>query len=233
MFALMDVTKTYDSRRGAVHALQGASLVIEKSSFVTVTGPSGSGKTTLLLTLGGLIRPSSGQVLFNGSDLGRLDERSLAQYRNRHVGFVLQSFNLIPYLSALENVMVPMSLGSPAAQKGDHAGRARARLDRLGLADRLDHLPRELSVGQQQRVAIARALSNDPEVILADEPTGNLDPLLAAEIMDILRDLNEREGRTVVVVTHSPEAAKVGRQRIRLEAGGRAVAEPNGALEVD
>jgi len=226
MFRLQKVTKSYPGRRGAVHALWEASLTIEQGSFATVTGPSGSGKTTLLLALGGLIRPTSGQVLFHGDDLGALDERRLAEYRNRSVGFILQSFNLIPYLSAYENVMVPMSLARSIATNGDHGRRARALLDRLGLADRMDHLPRELSVGQQQRVAIARALSNDPEVILADEPTGNLDPALAVEILDILRDLNGREGRTVVMVTHSPEAAKAGHQRIHLAAGECAAEDP-------
>jgi putative ABC transport system ATP-binding protein len=155
--------------------------------------------------------------MFRGTDLGSLDEKRLAGYRNRSVGFVLQSFNLIPYLTAYENVLVPALFG--ASTNGDRKQRAKSLLDRLGLADRMDHLPRELSVGQQQRVAIARALVNDPEVILADEPTGNLDPALAAEILAILGDLNENEGRTIVLVTHSPEAAKAGRRHIRLEAG--------------
>ncbi len=224
MFTLQGITKSYASRRGVVHALWDISLSIERGSFTAVTGPSGSGKTTLLLTLGGLIRPTSGQVVFEGTDLGSLDEKRLAGYRNRSVGFVLQSFNLIPYLSAYENVMVPASLG--ASTNGDQTQRARSLLDRLGMADRMDHLPRELSVGQQQRVAIARALSNDPKVILADEPTGNLDPALAAEILAILRDLNEKEGRTVVLVTHSPEAAKAGRQHIRLTAGQCTAEDP-------
>ena len=217
MFALHEVTKSYSSRRGTIHALWDVSLAIEPGSFVTVTGLSGSGKTTLLLTIGGLIRPTSGRVMFDGADLVNLDERRLAAYRNRSVGFVLQSFNLIPYLSAYENVMVPMSLGS--ATNGDHGARAKGLLDRLGLGDRMDHLPRELSVGQQQRVAMARALGNDPKVILADEPTGNLDPTLAAEILSILRDLNVREGKTVIMVTHSPEAARIGNHRVHLDAG--------------
>jgi putative ABC transport system ATP-binding protein len=217
MFTLEGVTKSYASRRGVVHALEAVTLRIEEGMFATVTGPSGSGKTTLLLTLGGLIRPTAGRVNFRGLDLGRLREKALAEYRNRSVGFVLQSFNLIPYLSAHENVMVPMSLS--ASRNGDRAQRAKDLMERLGLADRMNHLPRELSVGQQQRVAIARALSNNPEVILADEPTGNLDPALAAEILNVLRDLNEKEGRTVVLVTHSPEAAKAGRQHIRLADG--------------
>jgi putative ABC transport system ATP-binding protein len=171
----------------------------------------------LLLTLGGLIRPTSGRIMFHGTDLAGLDERRLAAYRNQSVGFVLQSFNLIPYLSAYENVMVPMSLA--ASSNGDHGKRAKVLLERLGLSDRMDHLPRELSVGQQQRVAMARALGNDPKVILADEPTGNLDPGLAAEILAILGELNTREGRTVVMVTHSPEAAKIGTHRVHLDAG--------------
>lgn len=217
MFTVEKITKSYTGRRGIVHALRDVSLTIESGQFVTVTGPSGSGKTTLLLTLGGLIRPTSGRVMFAGSDLGCLDERRLSEYRNRSVGFVLQSFNLIPYLSARENVMVPMSLSTNGA--GDRAARADALLDRLGLADRIDHLPRELSVGQQQRVAMARALANDPKVILADEPTGNLDPALAVEILGVLQDLNAREGRTVIMVTHSPEAARIGTRRVHLESG--------------
>ena len=223
MFTLQKVTKAYASRRGIVHALLDVSFTIGPGQFVTVTGPSGSGKTTLLLTLGGLIRPTSGRVLFHGTDIGSLDERKLSEYRNRSVGFVLQSFNLIPYLSAYENVMVPMSLSTNG--NSDHAKHAKKLLDRLGLSDRMDHLPRELSVGQQQRVAMARALSNDAKVILADEPTGNLDPGLATEILGILKDLNVREGRTVVMVTHSPEAARIGTHRVHLEAGCCGAAE--------
>jgi putative ABC transport system ATP-binding protein len=217
VFTLEKVTKSYTGRRGTVHALLDVSITIAPGSFVTVTGPSGSGKTTLLLTLGGLIRPTSGRVMFDGTDLAGLDERRLAAYRNRSVGFVLQSFNLIPYLSAYENVMVPMSLDSSG--NGNHGARAKGLLDRLGLGDRMDHLPRELSAGQQQRVAIARALGNDPKVILADEPTGNLDPALATEILGILGDLNAREGRTVIMVTHSPDAARIGSHRVHLDAG--------------
>ena len=223
MFALEQVTKSYAGRHGVVHALRDVSLTIEPGSFVTVTGRSGSGKTTLLLTLGGLIQPTSGRVILQGTDLVSLDERRLAAYRNRSVGFVLQSFNLIPYLSAYENIMVPMSLGPTG--NDDHGRRAKDLLDRLGLADRMDHLPRELSAGQQQRVAMARALGNDPKVILADEPTGNLDPALATEILGILRDLNAREGRTVIMVTHSPEAARIGNHRVHLDAGCCAPAE--------
>ncbi len=214
MYLLENVTKTYSGRRGSVHALCDVSLRISEGSCVAITGPSGSGKTTLLLTLGGLIRPSSGRILFHDEDLSRLSDRELARYRNRKIGFVLQTFNLIPYLSALENVMVPMLFDG--RKNGDIDPRARALIERVGLRDRADHLPRELSVGQQQRVAIARALANDPEVILADEPTGNLDPALAAEVLGFLRTLCEKDGRTVILVTHSPEAAAIGTRRLRL-----------------
>lgn len=221
MYLLESADKAYTSRRGTVHALRNVSLEIPKGSCVTITGPSGSGKTTLLLTLGGLIRPTSGRVLFHGVDLGGLSDAKLAQYRNQKVGFVLQTFNLVPYLSALENIMVPMMFlnGSNNGSSNGLAERARGLLGRLGLGDRADHLPRELSVGQQQRVAIARALGNDPEVILADEPTGNLDPRLATEVLDTLRELNEKDGRTVIMVTHSPEAARIGNRRLHLVEG--------------
>jgi putative ABC transport system ATP-binding protein len=217
MYLLEKADKAYASRRGTVHALREVSLEIPKGSCVTITGPSGSGKTTLLLTLGGLIRPTSGRVLFQGVDLSGLSDAKLARYRNQKIGFVLQTFNLIPYLSALENVMVPMVFMN--GSNHGLAGRARDLLGRLGLGDRADHLPRELSVGQQQRVAIARALGNDPEVILADEPTGNLDPRLATEVLDTLRELNEKDGRTVIMVTHSPEAARIGHRRLHLIEG--------------
>ena len=217
MYVLESADKAYTSRRGTVHALRSVSLEIPKGSCVTITGPSGSGKTTLLLTLGGLIRPTSGRVLFHSVDLGGLSDARLAQYRNQKIGFVLQTFNLGPYLSALENVMVPMMFMHRS--KNGLAGRARDLLGRLGLGDRADHLPRELSVGQQQRVAIARALGNDPEVILADEPTGNLDPRLATEVLDTLRELNEKDGRTVIMVTHSPEAARIGNRKLHLVEG--------------
>jgi putative ABC transport system ATP-binding protein len=242
MFALEGVRKTYSGRRGSVDALHDVTLAIDRGSFLTVTGPSGSGKTTLLLTLGGLIRATAGRVVFEGVDLNRLSEAKLAEYRNAKVGFVLQTFNLIPYLSALENVMVPMIFAngngkgastagaarSTNGADGSHNERARELLKRVGLADRMNHLPRELSVGQQQRVAIARALGNDPQVILADEPTGNLDPALAAEILRILRELNEKDGRTVIMVTHSPEAAKIGSHHLHLMDGGIA---PEGAAQ--
>lgn len=217
MFVIKNLSKIYDSRRGTVKALDDVSSHIERGSFVCVTGSSGSGKSTLLLTLGGLIRPTKGTVEFSGRSLFDLSSTDLAEYRNRRVGFVLQTFNLVPYLSAEENVMLPMIFNSSA--NGDKHPRAKAILEKVGLGGRYEHLPRELSVGQQQRVAIARALANEPEVILADEPTGNLDPGLSLEILEILRDLNVNESKTIIMVTHSPEAAKFGNRHLILKDG--------------
>lgn len=205
MFDIHGLTKTYSRSRQQVHALRDISLKIDVGSFVAVTGPSGCGKTTLLLSLGGLIQPSEGHVKYSGVDLYALPASGLAAFRNRTIGFVLQTFNLVPYLTAMENVMLPML---PQNRNGTNLNqRATELLDRLGLGNRTDFLPRELSVGQQQRVAIARALGNKPDVILADEPTGNLDPSLANEILGVLEMLNKDQGKTVILVTHSPEAA--------------------------
>jgi putative ABC transport system ATP-binding protein len=217
MFTIENLSKVYTSQHGTVRALDNVSLTVEKGSFVAVTGGSGSGKTTLLLTLGGLIHPTAGTVSFSGKAVYTMSEPELAEYRNRNVGFVLQTFNLIPYLTAIENVMLPMIFNS--SRNGAALSSAEELLERVGLRDRKEHLPRELSVGQQQRVAIARALANGPDVILADEPTGNLDPSLSLEVLRILKELNEKEGRTVIMVTHSPEAATFGNRRIRLMDG--------------
>jgi len=217
MFRIDSLTKTYRGRHGTVRALDDVSLTIDRGSFVTITGSSGSGKTTLLLTLGGLIRPTSGCVAFEDTSLFGLSESRLAEYRNKRIGFVLQTFNLVPYLTALENVLVPLLFDS--RKNGNASSCGTVLLERLGLGDRKEHLPRELSVGQQQRVAIARALVNSPDVILADEPTGNLDPALSREILTILKELNEAEDRTVIMVTHNPEAAKLGGKRLHLQDG--------------
>lgn len=217
MFTLDTLTKVYHHRSEPVYALDGVRFTIPDGSFTAVTGGSGSGKTTLLLALGGLIRPTSGTVLFKDADLFSFSTGQLAEYRNRTIGFVLQTFNLVPYLTALENVMVPMMLnGAVASERRD---RAAALLRQMDLERRIDFLPRELSIGQQQRVAIARALANNPEVILADEPTGNLDPSLSVEILDILARLHREDGRTVVMVTHNPEAARRAQTVLNLRAG--------------
>ena len=217
MYIIKNLSKIYTGQHGTIRALDNISLTIERGSFVTVTGGSGSGKTTLLLALGGLNRPTSGSLTYEEKNVYSLPEPRLAEYRNRNVGFVLQTFNLIPYLSALENVMLPMLFN--AERNGNAQASALGLLQKLGLEDRRAHLPRELSVGQQQRVAIARALANNPDVILADEPTGNLDPNLSLEILKILKNLNDTEGMTIIMVTHSPEAAKFGNRQLRLKDG--------------
>ncbi len=217
MIDIRGLTKTYTRSKQQVHALNDVSLTIDKGDFVAVTGPSGSGKTTLLLSLGGLIQPSKGAISYSNQNLYDLPSSRLAAFRNKTIGFVLQTFNLVPYLTAVENVMLSML---PAGGNGTAPKqRALDLLNTIGLADRSDFLPRELSVGQQQRVAIARALGNAPDVILADEPTGNLDPSLADEILNILQDLNNKHGKTVVMVTHSPQAASRAEKVIMLREG--------------
>ena len=217
MLIIENLSKVYRSRHGEVRALDDISLRINTGEFVTVTGGSGSGKTTLLLSIGGLIRPTTGTITYGDFDLCSSAEKDLAHYRNKKVGFVLQTFNLIPYLDAIQNVMVPMLM--QASKNGTLQDRADALMQKVGLYERRFHLPRELSVGQQQRVAIARALANEPEMILADEPTGNLDPSLATEVLRMFQELNESEGKTIIMVTHSPDAAKFGSVQMRLNEG--------------
>lgn len=218
MLELITLTKTYGHRENPVNALNDVTLQINEGNFIAITGQSGSGKSTLLLTIGGLIKPSSGQVAYNGQSIYDMGANELAKYRNRSIGFVLQTFNLVPYLSALENVMLPMALLNGGANNGSRE-RAVELLTEIGLGKRLDFLPRELSVGQQQRVAICRAMANNPDIILADEPTGNLDPGLAEEILDILKYLNVEECKTIIMVTHSPEAARRANTTVRLNDG--------------
>jgi putative ABC transport system ATP-binding protein len=216
MLQMENVTKKYRHRGQLVTALDGATVSIAKGDFVAVIGPSGSGKSTLLLMLGGMLSPSSGRVLLEGQSIYDLSSDRRARLRKQKVGFVFQTFNLITYLSALENVKVPLFL----AGRDDRAQeeRATALLERVGLADRLHHKPCELSVGQQQRVALARMLANDPAVILADEPTGNLDPETTQHVIQFLEEVN-REGRTIVMVTHDPRAAERAKRTLRLAGG--------------
>jgi putative ABC transport system ATP-binding protein len=196
------LTKYYDSRAGRVDALDGIDLSIEEGTFLGVMGPSGSGKSTFLSILGGLCHPSSGSLRIDGIDLFSLPGEKLADFRREYLGFVFQSFNLVPYLTALENVMLPLAVKKmPTAEKRE---RARQVLERVGLQARETHLPGELSGGEQERVAIARALVNRPPLILADEPTGSLDSATSAEIMALFAELNA-EGQTIVMVTHNPE----------------------------
>ena len=194
-----ELRKTYTMGRVSVHALAGVDLLIEPETFCVVTGPSGSGKSTLLHLIGGLDRPTSGHIEVSGEALEALDENALAVFRRKSVGFIFQSFNLISSMTALENVEFPMRFARVPRRLRQSRGMQVLKL--VGLEDRARHRPTELSGGQQQRVAIARALVNDPEVILADEPTGNLDTASGASIMQLLSDLH-RSGKTVIVVTH-------------------------------
>jgi putative ABC transport system ATP-binding protein len=216
MIKIENLSKIYRSKRNSVDALNEVSLSIEKGEFVSIVGPSGSGKTTLLLCLGGLIHPTRGKVQIEGVSIYDLDVRKRATFRLQNLGFVFQTFNLIPYLTALENVQIPLSLAG--VLDGGQSERATELLSKLGLADRLDHKPSELSIGQQQRVAIARALANKPKIILADEPTGNLDPDMTRETIGYLKLLN-LTGITVVMVTHNPGVAEYAQRTLRLVDG--------------
>ena len=224
MLRMEEVSKSYQHRGQVVKALDQATVDIAKGDFVSVVGPSGSGKSTLLLMLGGMLSPSSGRVLLENESIYDLTSDGRARLRKENIGFVFQTFNLVPYLTALENVQVPMYLAG--IHESTQEETATALLKRVGLGDRLDHKPSELSVGQQQRVALARMLANDPAVILADEPTGNLDPETADQIIGFFEEFNQ-EGRTIVMVTHDPCAAARARRSLRL-AEGRIVDEERG-----
>lgn len=216
VIALDDVSKTYSMGAADVHALQSISIRIPRGGFWAVMGPSGSGKSTLLNLLGCLDRPTRGQYRLEGDDVSQLSDNELSERRLRRLGFVFQSFHLLPQLSVIENIELPLYyLGCEAEESRERATRL---ADRVGLTGRLDHRPSELSGGQCQRVAIARALANDPAVILADEPTGNLDTQTGIQIMDLLRELN-REGRTLVMVTHEPDIAAITRTRMHMRDG--------------
>ncbi len=200
MIEIKNVTKSYEMGGEHVLALDGVNLTVEEGDFLAVTGPSGSGKSTLLFTMGGLLTPTKGGVSVRDTDIYGLHPRERARFRRENIGFIFQTFELLPYLTALENVMLPLSIAG--IDSVEQRERAREGLSRVGLAKRAGHKPSELSGGEQQRVSIARGIVNEPDILLADEPTGNLDRKTGDGIIDLLRGLNERDGQTIVIVTH-------------------------------
>ena len=225
MIELRQVSRHFQVGDQTVHALDQVDLAIESGEFISIMGPSGSGKSTLLNILGLLDRPTLGSYRLNGTDVAQLDDSSLADQRQQNIGFVFQSFHLIPRLNALENVELPMVLaGVPMAARRE---RARQVLESMGLGERLDHRPDQLSGGERQRVAIGRAIVMNPKVLLADEPTGNLDSQSSKEVIDILHRLN-RDGLSLLVVTHDPEIGGQARRRLAMR-DGRIIRDHNGA----
>jgi putative ABC transport system ATP-binding protein len=219
LITLQDLSKTYTLGDNTVNALRGVSLEIEPGEFVAITGPSGSGKSTMMHILGCLDRPSGGKFLLGGKDVSNLSRDELADIRNKQIGFVFQGFNLLPRTTALENVEVPLLYSRPVMPAAERHRRSVAALTAMGLADRAEHHPSQLSGGQQQRVAIARALVNEPSLILADEPTGNLDTATSLEVMQILQDLRRTRGITIVLITHEPDIAAYGTRIIAIRDG--------------
>ena len=217
LIRLEDITKIYKMGDMEVHALRGVSLEVTGGELVAIMGPSGSGKSTLMNVIGCLDQPTAGHYWLDGTDVGRLNDNKLADIRNRKIGFVFQTFNLLPRTTAFQNVTLPLIYGGVGAR--DRRAQAKAALEAVGLGNRLHHRPNELSGGQQQRVAIARALVTEPAIILADEPTGNLDSHSGKEIMGIFSQLNQERGITVVFVTHDPDIAEQTRRIIRIRDG--------------
>ena len=222
LLSVKSLEKSYTRGDETVRALRGVTLEIPDGQFVSIMGPSGSGKSTLLHLMGGLDRPTKGEVILRGESIAGMSDSELSLFRRQKLGFIFQFFNLLPTLSALENVCLPRLLGNESIKKIEP--RAREILTQMGLENRLDHKPDQLSGGEMQRVAIARALISDPALILADEPTGNLDTKTGESILALLRELSKNTGKTIVMVTHDPKAASYGNRLIRMK---------DGALESD
>jgi putative ABC transport system ATP-binding protein len=214
---VQELYKSYHRDRLEIPVLRNINLEISQGEFIAFMGPSGSGKTTLLNLIAGIDKPTSGKILIAGVDVGELNETELAVWRSRNVGFIFQFYNLIPVLTALENVELPLIL-TPLS-KQERRGHAETALEVVGLADRLHHYPRQLSGGQEQRVAIARAIATDPAILVADEPTGDLDKISAEEVLDLMDRLNRELNKTILMVTHDPRAAERARSQRHLEKG--------------
>jgi putative ABC transport system ATP-binding protein len=219
---LDQVVKTFRKGREKVEVLHGLNLQIQRGEFCALMGPSGSGKTTLLNLIGGLDQPTSGRISVNGERIEQLSSRQLARWRASHVGFIFQFYNLMPMLNARSNVELPLLLKKMSGK--ERRERAMTALEIVGLVDRAKHLPRELSGGQEQRVAIARAIVSDPDLLLADEPTGDLDRTTADDILKLLNTLNERHGKTILMVTHDPAAAERAGRIVQMDKGALAEA---------
>ncbi|HEV8724322.1 MAG TPA: ABC transporter ATP-binding protein [Candidatus Binatia bacterium] len=214
---VQELYKSYHRDRLEIPVLRNINLEISQGEFIAFMGPSGSGKTTLLNLIAGIDKPTSGKILIDGVDVGELNETELAVWRSRNIGFIFQFYNLIPVLTALENVELPLIL-TPLS-KQERRGHAESALEVVGLADRLHHYPRQLSGGQEQRVAIARAIATDPAILVADEPTGDLDKISAEEVLDLMDRLNRELNKTILMVTHDPRAAERARLQRHLEKG--------------
>jgi putative ABC transport system ATP-binding protein len=219
VISVRKLTKTYQVGEIAVHALRGISLDVHRGEFVTVVGPSGSGKSTLMHILGCLDKPTSGEYFLDGKDVSKLNDDQLSLIRNKQIGFVFQGFNLLSRTSALENVELPLLYGGSNVSPTERHKRAMDALAAVGLTDRADHHPNQLSGGQQQRVAIARALMNNPSILMADEPTGNLDSRTSLEVMDIFQALKEKSGITIVLITHEQTVAEYGSRIVTFKDG--------------
>ena len=221
---IRDITKVYEMGEEKVHALSGVTVGVERGEYVAIMGPSGSGKSTLMNLIGCLDTPSSGSYVLNGKEVARMTDDELAAIRNQEIGFVFQTFNLLPRTSAMQQVELPLVYGG--ASRKDRRERAVKVLRAVGLSDRMNHTPNELSGGQRQRVAVARALINDPSILLADEPTGNLDSQTGAEIMALFDELNAK-GNTIILVTHEEDIAAHARRIVRLKDGRVRDDQPN------